>query len=233
MLKFSRQVWQSLFEEIEKIIAFRRPNLRFLKEWTLLIGTVLLMVCCQGGEISYHEAMERCMEQVEVSEFILESGEKGKSYRNFDINCLMGAQIPAFSTRTLEGKEVTTEDLRGKINVFNFWFAACKPSVAEIPALNLLTEKYKDKEIDFFALSVDDERRLRAYLEQHDYHFTHLLNGKEIIRETFQHKSGFPTTIVTDTDLRIIEIIVGRKYDATTVAEAVNELDTFLETLGD
>lgn len=233
MLNFLRQVWLSLWEEVENLTGFNIMNIRYLREWTFLISMFVLLTYCQKGKVSYPEAMERCMEQVEVSEFILESGEKGKAYRNFDVNCLMGAQIPFFSTRTLDGEQISTEDFRGKINVFNFWFAACKPCIAEIPALNVLTEKYKDKEVAFYALSIDDESRLRGYLEKHEYHFTHLLNGKQIIREKFQHKTGFPTTIVTDTNLQIIEIISGSKYDATTVEEAVNELDTFLETLVD
>lgn len=231
MLHFLQQVWQSLLEEVEKLTGFN--SFRYAKEWTFLIGMFVLLVYCQSGKITYAKTMEKCMEEVEVSEFVLESGEKGKAYRNFDINCLMGAQLPFFTTYTLDGKEISTEDLHGHINVFNFWFAACKPCLAEIPGLNLIAEKYEARKVNFFALSIDDEDTLRKLLNKQDFKFIHLLKGKEIIRESFQHKSGFPTTIVTDKNLQIIEIISGRKLDATTVGKAVVELDTFLETLVD
>ena len=44
---------------------------------------------------------------------------------------------------------IRTKDLKGKINVINFWFMKCAPCIAEIPALNTLVKKYKGKDINF------------------------------------------------------------------------------------
>ncbi len=198
-----------------------------------MVVLFLLLIFTQGGKVSYEEAMEKCMEQVEVSEFYLENGQKGKAFRNFDINCLLGAQIPNFTTHTLEGRKISTADLKGKVNVFNFWFGVCQPCLAEIPGLNSIAEKYRDKNVNFLALSVDQDEDMKGYVEQHDFRFTHLLNGKEVIRKTFQHKSGFPTTIITDSDLQIIEIIVGGKSDSTAVGEVVQKLEALLDPLVD
>lgn len=75
--------------------------------------------------------MEECMKKVTVSEFCLEDGRKGQSFSGFDVNCLKGAQIPFFKTHTVEGDKSNSNDLRGKINVINSWFKACKPIEGE------------------------------------------------------------------------------------------------------
>jgi thiol-disulfide isomerase/thioredoxin len=45
--------------------------------------------------------------------------------------------------KTIKGKTILPGDLTGKTVFYNFWFVACRPCVAEIPALNRLAGKYQ------------------------------------------------------------------------------------------
>jgi peroxiredoxin len=36
-----------------------------------------------------------------------------------------GAPSPAFSVRTIDGKTISSSELRGKVVVLNFWFIGC------------------------------------------------------------------------------------------------------------
>src|ERR1035438_10255929 len=36
---------------------------------------------------------------------------------------------------TINGLDITQENLKGKIVIYNFWFVSCRPCVAEIPTL--------------------------------------------------------------------------------------------------
>lgn len=51
---------------------------------------------------------------------------------------------PAFSLATLDGKTVTSGDLRGHVVVLAFWATWCSPCRQELPDLQKVYERYKD-----------------------------------------------------------------------------------------
>jgi len=202
-----------------------------MKKLIYLVMLIISFVSCQEKYLSYNDAMNKCLENVTISEFELENGEKGVSYSNLDINCIKGAQLPEFITSSLDGKEYHTKDLKGKINIINFWFKACKPCVAEIPGLNIIANRYIDQRINFLSISYDDDKTLNEFVSKNEYRFIHFLNGKEIIRDKFKHKFGFPTTIITNRNLEIVEMYSGGNSDTSAIQETVNKLDPIIKEL--
>ena len=73
--------------------------------------------------------------------------------------------------KTIDGKIITQSDLKGKTVFYNFWFVACKPCVAEIPALNKLSAKYQGDSILFIGISFDNEDRIRDFLQKRKFDF--------------------------------------------------------------
>src|SRR5579871_1893468 len=63
--------------------------------------------------------------------------------------------VPAFSVTTLDGRQISLADLKGKVVLVNFWATWCPPCRAEIPDLMLLQEHYKDKLV-VLGISEDD-----------------------------------------------------------------------------
>lgn len=60
---------------------------------------------------------------------------------------------PAFSFVTLDGKTVTTADLRGHVVVLAFWASWCVPCRQELPELQKTSDKYKGKsDVVFYAV---------------------------------------------------------------------------------
>src|SRR5262245_21297994 len=55
------------------------------------------------------------------------------------------AAAPAFSAVDLEGRRVSSDSLKGKVVIVNFWATWCPPCRAEIPDLIALQEKYRDQ----------------------------------------------------------------------------------------
>jgi thiol-disulfide isomerase/thioredoxin len=72
---------------------------------------------------------------------------------------------------TIDGEKITQKDLKGKTIVYNFWFASCKPCVAEIPALNQLSKKYQSDSTLFIAITFDNENRIKEFLDKNEFNF--------------------------------------------------------------
>ncbi len=57
--------------------------------------------------------------------------------------------------------------LRGKAVVLEFWATWCAPCVAQIPHWNALAAKFKDRPVEFIAISYEDPDLLSSFLEKH------------------------------------------------------------------
>ena len=66
-----------------------------------------------------------------------------------------GQPAPDFSFPDMDGNMVSLEDLRGKYVYIDIWATYCSPCRAEIPYLQKLEEKLKDKNIDLAILKAN------------------------------------------------------------------------------
>jgi peroxiredoxin len=72
-------------------------------------------------------------------------------------NVAPGAQAPAFTQKTPEGKAVSLADYRGKYVLVDFWASWCGPCRAENPAVTKVYNEFKDRNFDILGVSLDDE----------------------------------------------------------------------------
>ncbi|MEU1555967.1 TlpA disulfide reductase family protein [Streptomyces scabiei] len=69
------------------------------------------------------------------------------------------ADAPAFSGRTVDGKQVRLSDYRGEVVVVNAWATSCGPCRAEAPALERTYRTFEDRGVQVLGISTDIERR--------------------------------------------------------------------------
>jgi tetratricopeptide (TPR) repeat protein/thiol-disulfide isomerase/thioredoxin len=62
--------------------------------------------------------------------------------------------LPAFSLKDLDGKTISSTDLKGKVVLINFWATWCKPCMEEMPEIVALRDKYKENK-DFVLLTIN------------------------------------------------------------------------------
>src|SRR5216684_8103409 len=55
-----------------------------------------------------------------------------------------GAPIADFTVTDLDGRQISSASLRGKVVLVNFWATWCPPCRAEIPDLVALQQKYRE-----------------------------------------------------------------------------------------
>ena len=82
----------------------------------------------------------------------------------------VGVRFAEFSGTTIDGKEVSVKDFRGKVLLIDFWATWCGPCVREMPNVVATWEKYKDRGFAILGVSLDregDEDKLRAFVRKH------------------------------------------------------------------
>lgn len=73
------------------------------------------------------------------------------------LNQLEKTGVPGFTLKSLDGKDVSVSDYKGKILLINVWATWCAPCVKEFPSLKRLVERFKGKLV-VLAISHDRER---------------------------------------------------------------------------
>ena len=66
-----------------------------------------------------------------------------------------GQQAPGFALLTLDGGRVSLTDHRDKLVVLNFWATWCQPCTVEMPSLEALWRRYRDRGLLVVGVCVD------------------------------------------------------------------------------
>ena len=105
-----------------------------------------------------------------------------------------GSRVPEIAGTTVTGEKLSLSALRGKTVLINFWATWCIPCVAEMPSLERVYKKFKDREFVVLGVSVDQEGSLvQEFLKQNGVSFPVMLDSDFAIVGKFG-VSGFPET---------------------------------------
>ena len=134
----------------------------------------------------------------------------------------MGVEIFPNSTSQVEirlqdlsGADVNISDFRGKIVFLNFWATWCPTCVVEMPSMEKLHLKLKDKDFALVYISIQDSAaEVQRFFKQNKLTFTALLDsiGKTVPGFGIR---AIPTTLILDKTGRIVGRVMGpREWDS-------------------
>jgi peroxiredoxin len=103
---------------------------------------------------------------------------------------------PGFAVRTLDGKLVALDELRGNVVVLNFWHRACGPCIWEMPQLNRLVRECADRPVVFLAPALDSDDALRELLRSREFLYRVVPDSEEMNRSF--GIQAFPTHVLID-----------------------------------
>ena len=192
-------------------------------KFSLLIFLLISARCCSQTN-SYQQAMLNCdkkTQEINKGNNIISS--------NLYPDCLSGAKIPDFEAYTIDNHKIDPSYFLGKITVLNFWLKTCPPCIAEIPGLNNIKEKFKDKKVNFLALGKNSEKDSKEFLQIHPWNFDQVKDASTVIDSVFKIKWGYPTTFIIDKRMTIIEICNGGFHDARAAEDIQNRIIPVLE----
>ena len=118
---------------------------------------------------------------------------------------LIGKVYPIENEITLDGKEISLNNLKGKPTLINLWFTSCAPCIEEMPVLNELKKKFSGK-FNFLSITMDSESKVKKFLETHLFDFEHIVNSKKLT--TNLGFNGYPINLILDKN-GVIKIIEG------------------------
>lgn len=95
---------------------------------------------------------------------------------------LKGKEFLEFNLSSLNGEKISSENLRGKPTLINFWFKGCAPCIDEMPVLNQIAEAYKS-DYNFISITYESKKDVDLFLKKHAFDFKHLVNARAFIDE--------------------------------------------------
>jgi peroxiredoxin len=110
-----------------------------------------------------------------------------------------------FTLTDLHGKTWNLKDLRGKVVLLNFWATWCPPCRKEMPDLETLYLKFKDKDPGFVVLAISDEDAAKVipFLGERNITYPVLLDPGRKVNELFQIE-GIPKSFVYDRSGKLV-----------------------------
>ncbi len=100
--------------------------------------------------------------------------------------------------KDLNGKMVRVSDLKGKIVFLNFWTTWCPPCRIEMPAMQKLHQRLKDKDFVMVAINLHEPAsRVKSFFRKYKLSFTSLLDSSGKVGLRFGVRS-IPVTYILD-----------------------------------
>ena len=112
---------------------------------------------------------------------------------------------------SLAGDKVSTQSLRGKVVMINFWATSCTTCVKEMPQMVETYNKFKGQGLEFVAVAMkyDPPNYVINFTETRKLPFTVALDSAGDLAKSFGDVTLTPTTFVIGKDGKIIKRYVG------------------------
>jgi thiol-disulfide isomerase/thioredoxin len=127
--------------------------------------------------------------------------------------------VASFTVHDLDGKAISSDSLRGKVTIVNFWATWCGPCRAEIPDLIALQNKYRDQ-LQVIGISQDETgpEVVRKFAAEQRMNYPIVMSTPEIER-IFTGIYALPTSFIIDRNAQVVQKHVGMLNAATTEGE--------------
>jgi len=137
------------------------------------------------------------------------------------------SRAPAFRARTVSGDALSLEKLlaRGPV-LLDFWATWCHPCLAELPELEAVHRRYRDRGLTVIGVSEDGPRnfaRVRPFAAKLGLTFSIVLDEDGRIQQLYQVRA-LPTTVLIDASGAIVTVREGYRPGDTRRLETAIEM---------
>ena len=138
-----------------------------------------------------------------------------------------GTPAPDFTLETLDGKNVSLSDFKGKAVVVNFWATWCGPCKIETPWLVELQNQYGSQGLQVVGVAMDDSGKDEIAKFAKDMGMNYpVLIGKEAVGDAYGGVPALPESFFVGRDGKIVDKIIGLKGRSDIEDSVKKALDT-------
>lgn len=126
----------------------------------------------------------------------------------------LGSRLPDFSVMGLQGREISSADLRGKVVLIDFWATWCQPCKKEMPGYQKLADLYGSMGFAVIGFKFDtmtDTEDPVLFAKKMGIRYP-LAVATEDLKQRFGDIEGLPTTMLYDRRGILRDKIVGFEY---------------------
>ena len=122
----------------------------------------------------------------------------------------IGKRAPDFTLPTLDGKELSLSQFRGKTVMVNFWLTSCNACALEMPDIQAVFNSWSRDDLEILAVNQGERAAfVENFFSSRGLTFPALLDSDEAVSNMYQI-SATPTTFFINADGIIKEVKRGR-----------------------
>jgi thiol-disulfide isomerase/thioredoxin len=126
----------------------------------------------------------------------------------------IGSHLPEFSAKDLQGREISSADLRGKVVLVDFWATWCQPCKKEMPGYQQLLNLYGSRGFAVIGFKFDtmmDMEDPAQFAKKIGVRYP-LAVAPDDLKQKFGGIEGLPTTMLYDRQGILRKKVVGFEY---------------------
>jgi peroxiredoxin len=133
------------------------------------------------------------------------------------------APVPSFQLTALDGSSLSSESLRGKVVLVNFWATWCPPCRFEMPGFQAVYDSRKGRGFIVLGITTDGDRDLiDRFLAEHHITYPIAMASGSVV-QSFGGVSVLPTSFLIDRNGRIRNEVRG-VFASVALRSAVDHL---------
>jgi thiol-disulfide isomerase/thioredoxin len=133
----------------------------------------------------------------------------------------IGSRLPDFSVKDLQGREVSSADLSGKVVLIDFWATWCQPCKKEMPGYQKLLDRYGSRGFAVIGFKFDtmmDTEDPVLFAKKIGVRYP-LAVAVDDLKQKFGGVEGLPTTLLYDRQGILRRKVIGFEYTDTIESE--------------
>jgi thiol-disulfide isomerase/thioredoxin len=126
----------------------------------------------------------------------------------------IGSRLPDFSVKDLQGREISSADLHGKVVLIDFWATWCQPCKKEMPGYQKLLDSYGSRGFAVVGFKLDTMRDMEdpvLFAKKIGVRYP-LAVAADDLKQKFGGIEGIPTTMIYDRNGVLRNKIIGFEY---------------------
>ncbi|WP_106344381.1 thiol-disulfide oxidoreductase ResA [Planifilum fimeticola] len=125
----------------------------------------------------------------------------------------IGQTAPDFELTTLDGKTVRLSEVRGKGVLINFWASWCKPCRDEMPAIQRVYERHRDKGLEVLGVNIAETGvTVDGFVRHLDLTFPILLDQNREVTQLYGI-GPIPSSIFVSPEGKVVRKVSGQMQE--------------------